>query len=180
MDGYRATRVSSGMSLELKPTWIREPSCARLSRSLRSEPTAAKTVWAGNSQMVGWPVSSPVRRKRAVDHSISRVFRQSIRVVAFNLYNWKPSFSQETSDRRSADCYRRKIAAPAPPTTPCRVQLPSRDHSPTNDTTPAHSRRGALGGESFAVQPLIANNPRSAFLNRDSFPFVLISRRMAL
>src|SRR5579872_7281755 len=34
--------------------------------------------------------------------------------------------------------------------------------------------------ESVAVQPLIANRPRSSFLNRASFPFVLISRRMAL
>src|SRR5579872_3255204 len=34
--------------------------------------------------------------------------------------------------------------------------------------------------ESVAVQPLIANRPRSSFLNRASFPFVLISRRIAL
>ena len=34
--------------------------------------------------------------------------------------------------------------------------------------------------ESVADQPWISNFPRSAFTNRDSFPFVLISRKIAL
>ena len=57
-----------------------------------------------------------------------------------------------------------------------RVQRPI----PPNDTTPARAKRGALSGVSRAVQPLIPNFPLSVFLNRASFPFVLISRRMAL
>ena len=88
------------------------------------------------------------------------------------------------NEAAAADCFactaRLGSAVPTPPTFPRVASSPRVGTTPpTNDTTPARAKRGALGGEPEAVQPLIANSPRSDFLNRDSFPFVLISRRIA-
>ena len=59
---------------------------------------------------------------------------------------------------------------------------PSRPVCPTNDQTPTRCEPWGVSREDFEpiYFPVATNFPLSAFLNRDSFPFVVISLRIEL